>query len=293
MEQSVESLMEKSVGPIKMMTITNKEFNLIRSLVYNRFGINLSDKKRSFIVSRLQKLLRAEGYKTFKEYYKSILDDKSGMALKQLANFISTNYTFFNRESAHFDFFYKTALPAIVKRARAANSNDIRIWCAGCSSGEEPYMLTMLMLEYFGDEYASWNGGILATDISDKALKVAMSGVYSKEQVQLIPAMLRNKYFTKAGKEHWAVKPIVKREVLFRRFNLMNKQFPFKKSFHIIFCRNVMIYFDKPTRDALVNRFHQFTDPGGFFFIGHSESLTRSDCPYEYIMPALYRRVDR
>jgi chemotaxis protein methyltransferase CheR len=283
-----------SMNPIeltKMMTITDSEFQLLRSLIYDRFGIDLSNKKRGFIVSRLQKLLRAEGFKTFKSYYDKIISDKTGMALSQLANFISTNYTFFNRESVHFEYFYKTALSEIVKIMKSQNGNDLRIWCAGCSTGEEPYMLVMLMLEFFGKEYFLWNAGVLATDISDKALKVAKQGIYSNEQVKLVPADLRLKYFNRIDKDNWAVKDIVKREVTFRHFNLMNETFPFKKTFHMIFCRNVMIYFDKPTRDALTNRFYRFTAPGGFFFIGHSETLPREDCSYKYVMPALYRRV--
>ncbi|MFC1856263.1 CheR family methyltransferase [Thermodesulfobacteriota bacterium] len=281
----------KVLKPINMMKITNSEFTHLTKLIYERFGINLSMKKRGFIVSRLQKLLRAEGFKTFKDYYKNVLDDKSGTALTQLANYISTNYTFFNRENVHFDYFYKTALNEIVNVLKRQESNDIRIWCAGCSTGEEPYMLMMLMHEFFGSNYISWNAGILASDISEKALKIAQAGVYAGEQVKLIPPVLRNKYLSKVGKEHFAIKPMIKKEVTFRRFNLMSPQFPFKKPFHIIFCRNVMIYFDKPTRDALVSRYYNFTVPGGYLFIGHSESLTKNECPYKYIMPALYRKV--
>jgi len=282
---------KKPIGVIRPMEISLGEFNLIRKLIYERFGINLSDKKRGFVVSRLQKLLRAEGVTSFKRYYENILQDKSGNSLKQLASYISTNYTFFNREHAHFDFFYKTALPAIVQEMSARNLKDLRVWCAGCSSGEEPYMLAMLMLEFFGADYPSWNAGVLATDISEKALKVAMTGVYSDDQVDPVPKMLKAKYFKRVGKEHWSISQVVKKEVTYRRFNLMNSDFPFKRAFHIVFCRNVMIYFDKPTRDSLIRRFYQFTEPGGYFFIGHSESLTRGECPYEYIMPALYRRT--
>ncbi len=273
------------------MTISEKEFHLMRSLIYERFGINLSEKKRTFIVSRLQKLLRAEGYESFRQYYDSIIADKSGKALAELANFISTNYTFFNRERAHFDYFVNTALPVIVQRLRRQKSNDIRIWCAGCSSGEEPYMLAMLLLEYFSERYVSWNAGILATDISSHALSLAKSGVYTDEQVNLVPEVLRKKYFIHQSGDQWAVKECVKKEVTFRHFNLMNRTFPFRQSFHIIFCRNVMIYFDAPTREKLIYRFFKQTAQDGYLFIGHSESLPRDRCPYCYIKPAVYQRT--
>jgi len=276
--------------PLGTMSISDKEFGLIRTLVYEKFGINLTEEKRSLVVGRLQKLVRNLGFQSFKQYYDYLLVDGTGQALDLLVNRISTNYTYFHRESDHFDYFHSTALPEAVKDVKGENSRDLRIWCAGCSSGEEPYMLVMQMLEYFGKEYGMWDAGVLATDISGKALDTAKAGVYSGEGVSRVPSDLKRRYFTKNGNGKIGVSEKVKREVTFRRFNLMNEQFPFKKPFHIIFCRNVMIYFDQPTRNALVMRFHNNTVPGGYLFIGHSETLGRTQTLYDYVMPAVYRK---
>ncbi|MBE9486424.1 MAG: protein-glutamate O-methyltransferase CheR [Chloroflexi bacterium] len=273
-----------------MMSISDKEFGQLRDLIQKRFGINLTDQKRSLLVGRLQKLMRRLNLGTFSQYYQYLTDDKTEAALGELVDLISTNHTYFNREKDHFDYFYETALPAIAAKLQQENRKDLRIWCAGCSTGEEPYTLLMLMMEYFGSEYSSWDAGILATDISDRALTIARRGTYSTDRVMQLPENLRRKYFVPAGDGEMAVNDKIKREVTFRRFNLMNTGFPFKKPFQMIFCRNVMIYFDQPTRDALVGRYHQFTEPGGYLFIGHSETLGRSQTRYKYLKPALYQK---
>jgi len=271
--------------------LKDKEFLLLRTLVYDNFGINLTEQKRSLIVGRLQPLLRSLGFKTFQEYYNFLVKDSSHANLTDLINRISTNYSFFYREKGHFDFLVRTALPETVERLRRRNSNDLRIWTAGCSTGEEPYMLAMLLLDYFGPDYRNWDAGILATDISEKVLGFAKQGIYPAARIEQVPPPLKNRFFTRLGHEDFAVSPEVKREVTFRRFNLMNRQFPFKRPFHMIFCRNVMIYFDTETRDELVRRFHQFIEPGGYLFIGHSESLGRDQQLYKYISPATYQRI--
>ena len=271
------------------MAISDQEFEALRSLIYQRFGINLTDQKRSLLVGRLQKLLRTNGFSTFEEYYAFLQRDGSGQALSELINLISTNYTYFNREKDHFDFFYQTALPTVVKRLRQQNRKDLRIWCAGCSTGEEPYTLLMLMAEFLGQDYRNWDAGILATDISERVLSVARSGIYPEDRVRQVPEQLR-KYFVKRQDGQSAIRDDLRREATFRRFNLMNNQFPFKKPFQIIFCRNVMIYFDQPTRDALVRRFYQATEPGGYLFIGHSETLGRNHDLYRYLIPAAYQK---
>ncbi|NOQ51563.1 MAG: chemotaxis protein CheR [Desulfuromonadaceae bacterium] len=273
-----------------MMSISDNEFGQLRDLIQKRFGINLTDQKRSLLVGRLQKMMRRLNLGTFSQYYQYLTDDKTEAALGELVDLISTNHTYFNREKDHFDYFYETALPRIATILQRENRKDLRIWCAGCSTGEEPYTLLMLMMEYFGNDYSSWDAGILATDISDRALTTARRGTYSTDRVMQLPENLRRKYFTPAGDGEMAVIDKVKREVTFRRFNLMNTGFPFKKPFQMIFCRNVMIYFDQPTRDALVGRYHQFTEPEGYLFIGHSETLGRSQTRYKYLKPALYQK---
>ena len=271
--------------------ITTSEFHALRDLVYQRFGINLTDQKQSLVTSRLQAMLQSQGFASFADYYRYLLEDRTNQGLDELINRISTNFSYFYRESTHFDFFTKLALPQLLKELRRKGSNDIRIWTAGCSTGEEPYMLIMLMMEVMGLEYGQWNAGCLATDISERVLSIAGEGVYPEDRVSRVPPPLRHKYFKPGGVGLVKVHERVREEITLRRFNLMNTEFPFKKPFHMIFCRNVMIYFDKPTRDALIRRFHQITEAGGYLFIGHSETISRDQGMYKYVMPACYQRL--
>ena len=273
-----------------LMPISDQEFDRMRSLIYSKFGINLSLEKRSLLVGRLQKILRAEGFASFNDYYEHLQNEKSGRALSKLVDNVSTNHTYFYRESAHFEYFRDQALPEVVSRLKKSGSRDLRVWCAGCSSGEEAYTLLMLIQEVLGSEYRDWDAGLLATDISDRILATARTGVYPLERIEPLPDPLKRKYFTRHGHDQVQVVETVRREAVFRRFNLMNTQLPFRKPFHIIFCRNVMIYFDRQTRDALVRRFHAVTEPGGYLFIGHSETLGRDQPLYDYLIPAAYRK---
>ena len=275
-----------------MMRLTEQEFESIRKLVYDRFGINLTPAKKSLVVGRLQKILRSRGIQSFSQYYDMLQKDGSGKLLSEFVNRISTNYTYFEREKDHFEFFEKTALPEADQRHKSKNQRDLRVWCAGCSTGEEAYTLVMRMMDYFGAEYSRWNAGLLATDISADALGVAAAGLYPDERISQLPVAVRNKYFIRRPEGQWAVSDRIKKEIVFRRFNLMNSTFPFKKPFDVIFCRNVMIYFDSPTRKALVGRFCDCLVPGGYLFIGHSESLGRDLRRLEYVMPAVYRRKE-
>lgn len=281
----------KEIKSTEFIEITNEEFKLIRDLIYKNIGINLTEEKRSLVNGRLQKILRKFGFKTFKEYYNYVLSDKSGEALSELANTISTNHTFFGREIDHFEYFVDVVLPEIEERCKKSNNFDIRIWSAGCSSGEEPYTLIMLMMEYFGKDYKRWSAGVLATDISVNALEKAKGGIYPDERVRPMPDVLKKKYFNHLPNGDWEIIPEVKREVTYRRFNLMNDVFPFKKPFDVIFCRNVMIYFDNPTRETLVDKFFKHTANNGYLFIGHSETLNRDATKYKYLKPALYKKI--
>ena len=184
----------------------------------------------------------------------------------------------------------QTALPEITARLRQKPSKDLRLWCAGCSTGEEAYMLVMMMMEFLGSEYLLWEAGILATDISEKALAHARIGQYAQMTLASLPEAFQKKYFTRLPKGLWQVKEHVKREVTLRRLNLMTPRFPFSKPFEIIFCRNVMIYFDGPTIAALLSRFHQSTTPGGYLIISHSESLGRENKWFSYVKPGVYKK---
>jgi chemotaxis protein methyltransferase CheR len=288
---SLNSPPPPQAGGNALMAITDREFDQLRRLIHAKFGIHLTDQKRSLLIGRLQKLVRQTGFTDFADYYEYLVSDSSEQGLSDLVDRISTNHTYFNRENQHFSYFADQALPEIIRRLEQRKQRDLRIWCAGCSSGEEAYMLLMLMHERLGHDYTNWNAGILATDISSRVLNIARQGIYPEDRIAAIPDKLRQKYLNPTADGNWQFIPALRREATFRRFNLMNERFPFKAPFQIIFCRNVMIYFDRPTREALVQRFHHHTEPGGYLFIGHSESLGQRNGLYNYIMPATYRRA--
>jgi chemotaxis protein methyltransferase CheR len=283
--------MSDFAAPSEMLPITDAEFHAIRDLVYERFGITLSDQKKSLVVGRLQKKLKEHNCKTFKQYFDLLVADKTDAALTELANQITTNHTFFFREPEHFDFFKSDILPWMVREHKAKNDNDLRIWCAAASSGEEPYTLIMSLLEFFGAGYKNWNCGLLATDVSEKALEAAIGGIYAQARLQGVSPTLLHKYFRKVP-DGFEVIDQLKKEVTYRKFNLMDKRLPFKKKFDCIWCRNVMIYFDAPTKHELVNRMYESTVTGGYLLIGHSETLDRTKTSWKYVMPAVYRKEE-
>lgn len=274
--------------PALQNRISDADFQAIRQLVYDHFGINLTEQKKTLLVGRLQKALNERAFPSFRAYYDWLISDRSGEGLGELANRISTNHTYFYRESAHFEYFLGTVLPSVVARREAAGDIGLRVWCAGCSSGEEPYTLMMLMMEFFGSRFEQWRPALLATDISALALRTALGGSYDQEHVGGLPAGLRQRYFQVAGDDRLVATADVRRHIVFRRHNLMDATFPFHNPFDVIFCRNVMIYFDRETRNNLVSKFYHHTAPGGYLFTGHSEALRRGETPWENVEPAVY-----
>lgn len=272
-----------------MMAISDREFHAIRDLVYKRFGITLSDGKKMLVVGRLQKIVRERSHRSFQEYYDTLVADKTDRLLNELANQITTNHTFFFREAEHFDFFRKVILPWMTGEHQKHGNNDLRIWCAAASSGEEPYTIIISMLEHFGAAYSNWNSGLLATDISEKALLAAKGGRYDPTRLHGVDQAIVKKYFHQVG-EDWQINDNVRREVTIRKFNLMNTTLPFRKLFDCIWCRNVMIYFDNETKIALVNRMYEHTVPGGYLLIGHSETIPRDATRWKYVQPAVFRK---
>ena len=277
-----------SIG--KGIHLTDDEFLKLSQFVYKHFGINLTESKRGLVHGRLQSVLRHHGMESFDEYYSAICKDPSGNLVSELINKLSTNFTYFYRESDHFEFMLNEALP-FAEQYQSTLDNDLRIWCAGCSSGEEPYTLSMVMREYFGKKYNDWSAGLLATDISENALSAARAGIYTEDHLRKIPKGWGTRYFTKIENGQFQVASDVSSDIVFRRFNLMNETFPFKQKFHMIFCRNVMIYFDKETKDNLVRKYSELLVPGGYLFIGHSETISREIDSLNYVKPAIYRKV--
>lgn len=270
-----------------MEKLTNKEFELFRNHIKKHYGISLSDEKKSLIYSRLRVIVDDMGLNSFEEYYKVLIKDKNGDITKRFIDRITTNHTFFMREKEHFEFFTNEVLPYIEKKH--SSNKDVRIWCAGCSSGEEAYTLQILMKEYFENK-PGWNTQLLATDISNNVLNKAYKGIYSNTSIAELPGSWKSKYFSKSGSDKVQVKDFLKNDVFFTRFNFIEDEFKFKKPFQVIFCRNVMIYFDAETRNELVKKFYSVTEEGGFLFIGQSESLGYSDTKYKYLIPAVYKK---
>lgn len=272
-------------------TMSDAVYRELCHLIHERFGIAIRNTPKNLIAGRLAPLLATSGCPTFDAFLSLLWTDTSGLWISELANRVTTNHTSFFREMPHFDFLLHEALPAVERRKKSEGSNDLRIWCAACATGEEPYSIAVYLLRYFGTDYANWQAGVLATDISDAALARARLGVYPPTMMRHIPLELRG-YFTKMPTNEWQVNDEVRAEVTFRRFNLMKPQYPFRVPFDIIFCRNVMIYFDAPTRDALIAKLYEWTAPGGFLLVGHAESFDRRHTPYRYLRPAVYQRVD-
>lgn len=272
-----------------MLNISDQEFKLIAGLVYEKFGITLSEHKKELVRGRLNKIVKDRGFKNFQEFYHAIGLDKTGELLSILIDKISTNHTYFFREKDHFEFLRDKIFPEWMRRIRLFQTHSFRIWSAGCSSGEEVYTLAMLINDFFQEELHSIDLGILATDISLTVLQQAKEGIYSAERIKEVPPALKQRYFNQLSPDLFEVKENLKSMVLFKRLNLMREIFPFKGKFDAIFCRNVMIYFDTPTKEALTQRLKDNLKPGGYLFIGHSESLNRNKCGLTYIRPAIYR----
>jgi chemotaxis protein methyltransferase CheR len=269
-----------------MIILRESEFIQLTEYIKKNYGINLTQKKH-IIEGRLSNLIIKNGFDSFSNYLRCVFDDASGKELNSLINKLTTNHTFFMRESNHFEYFKDIVLPYLEVSCK---TKDLRIWSAGCSSGEEPYTLAMIIKEYFGEKKSMWDTKILATDISERVLEIAKKGIYTDEAVKTIPKFWGLKYFNNVEGKNYQVSDQVRNEIIFRKFNLMNKVFPFKQKFHVIFCRNVMIYFEPNTKMELINKFYDMTEPGGYLFIGHSESLNKDETKYKYVMPAVYRK---
>jgi len=274
------------------LVITDSEFRDAANLVYERFGISLTDQKRALVAGRLAKRVRTLGLPSFGAYLALVRSDSTGAELGEFINRISTNHSYFYREKEHFQFLLSTVMPKVKERLEKEPSYPFRIWCAGCAAGEEPYTLSMLVQESLGALVKKADWGILATDVSVAALSEAKAAIYPDNRIKELPLNWRNTYLSRCGTEDWTVSQETRKPILFKILNLMNSDYPFKGTFDIVFCRNVMIYFDGPTRRALVDRIYRYVKPGGYFFVGHSESLPRDTCPFSYVNPATYRKAE-
>jgi chemotaxis protein methyltransferase CheR len=263
--------------------LTPPEFDKIRRLAYETFGLDLKPGKQALVSARLGKQMRGSRFRTFEEYVRHVEQDPTGEALVAMVDALTTNYTSFFRESAHFDFLTKTVWPDL------RNHDRLSIWSAACSTGEEPYSIAISLLEA-SNAALPGRFRVLATDISTRALAAARTGIYAADKLEPARQIL-SRYFLRgtAGADAFQVRPEVRSLVEFGRANLVEGKLP-PGPFQVVFCRNVMIYFDKTTQEHVVNRLAASIAPGGYLFIGHAESLTGIKHPFTYVQPAIYRK---
>jgi chemotaxis protein methyltransferase CheR len=267
-----------------MNDLTPELFRKYSKLVYERAGIYLTDSKQELLKARVGKIIRRKGISGFRAYFDMVQRDQTGREITLLLDSISTNLTYFFRENQHYEL-----LKLIIKKHPPLFQHTIRLWSAGCSTGEEPYSIAITMQE----NGVAGRTKILATDLSTRVLAFARDGQYEGERLKSLSRDSVHRWFTRLpGPEKvYEVKKELKQMVLFKQFNLMHP-FPFRNRFQVIFCRNVMIYFDRPTQERLVQKFFEVLEPGGYLFIGHSESLNSVRHSFEFIQPATYRRPE-
>lgn len=271
----------------KQHLISDREFTYLKNLIYKEAGINLTEAKKCLVQTRIGKLMRRQNIDGYSHLFALLESDSKGIYLEQILNSISTNHTFFFREDSHFKYLVDELVPQLLLKL---NGEPLKIWSAGCSSGEEPYSLAMSLSETqtIG---RTFNFSILATDISTSVLDIAKKGIYPLEEIAVIENRLQKKYF-QVGKGQFSdlvkVKPMLREKITFEKHNLLTPlAIPVK--FNIIFCRNVMIYFDSNTKEKIVSLLHSKLKNGGFFITGHSESLGNINHSFDTLRPTIYQ----
>lgn len=280
--ERVESCMRQPV-------LSEGEFDRFREFIYTSTGIKLGGEKKEMLHGRLAKRLRALHIDSFGDYLKLIKDKKSSKEFANFVDAISTNKTDFFRENTHFEYLEKVILPAIAAEKSRRSNRRLRIWSAACATGEEPYSIA-LVLHRLNLGAPPWDSKILGTDISTGAVKCALSGEYRQEQMAPIPPAERHSYFSRLENGNFKVGNELRRMVKCGQLNLLQEDYPFRGPFDLIFCRNVMIYFDLPTRERLVSHLYGYLAQGGHLFIGLSESVMNISHQYENVSPSVYRK---
>lgn len=278
---------------LTIAAMNDAQFRRLVEFIYKVCGIKLNDSKKVMLESRLSKRLKALGMKSYKGYCEYLFSQEGrDEELIHMIDMVTTNKTDFSREPAHFDFLTKKALPELSMTHGAGTSRKLTVWSAGCSTGEEPYTLAMVLSGY-AEIHRGFEYLILATDISTRVLDVARTGIYREEQVVPVPQDFRKRYLLR-GKERQMGKvrivPELRERIRFRRLNFMEGDFGMREPLDIVFCRNVIIYFDRPTQERLINRINSHMIPGGYLFMGHSETLNGMKVPLVSVAPTVYRK---
>ena len=264
-----------------LQPLAPQEFEEIRQLAYRTFGLDLKSGKEELVSARLRKLVRSGGFHSFQAYYRSVVQDPTGQSLLAMIDALATNHTSFLREPDHFQFLREQVVPWLGAR------NPIEVWSAACSTGEEVWTLAMVLDEALPHRRVR----ITASDISNKALSFAQRAVYPVERCHGVSAGWLSRYFAAEGRPpaNYQIVPALRAQVAFRRLNLI-ESYSWPHPFPIIFCRNVMIYFDQQTQERVIAGLCRHLEPGGYLFVGHAESLTRVSHALEYVRPAVYRK---
>jgi chemotaxis protein methyltransferase CheR len=276
----------ETASQLSIRHLPDADFNKISSIMYNLCGINLHVGKKELVQARMNKRLRQLGISGYGEYVKFVENDSSGDELFRMVDILSTNVTCFFREKEHFEY-----LKTVFSKINAADTRKLRIWSAGCSSGEEAYSLAALMRESISG-LDKIDALILATDISARVLDIAKRGCYKDKSFKDAPKFLREKYFARTvenGEPVYYARERISSLVRFKHLNLTGP-WPIRGKFDVIMCRNVMIYFDNAVREGLVARFEEALAPGGLLIVGHSESLTGVKHGMKYLRPAVYTK---
>lgn len=272
-----------------MTTVSTSEFQLFQKLIYDKTGIHLRSCKKVLVTNRLRKRLAAHGLTSYKKYYDLLTKSAAGRdEMDRFVDALTTNETYFFRNAEHFDYLSDTILPEVMDRKEKLRSNRIRIWCAACSSGEEPYSLAILLHER-EENFAPWDISIVGTDISQEMIKKAKLGIFNRYAVSKMPEEYRDRYFeyhTDTNRYH--LKDIIKNRVSFSRRNLL-QSFPYGKV-DIIFCRNTMIYFNKDSKQRVADNLYASLNRGGYLIVGYADNFLQNQTPFQYIKPTVFKK---
>jgi chemotaxis protein methyltransferase CheR len=290
LKNSNSSIYQYDLSPA---VLSANDFSKLSSFIYEKCGIKLPDSKKIMIEARLRKRLRDLNIDSYSEYCQLLFSSRNdNKEITQMIDLVTTNKTDFFREPKQFNFLSEIALPELEDKYGAGTKRPLRIWSAGCSTGEEPYTLSIVINE-FAKEKNKFSYNILATDISTHVLEIAKLGIYEEERTQVIPSPLMHKYFLKSkNKEKRVVRiiPELRKTIDFQWLNFMDNNFGVSGKFDAIFCRNVIIYFDKETQDRLIAKLVDYLVPGGYLFLGHSESIFKTNLPITQMAASTYMR---
>jgi chemotaxis protein methyltransferase CheR len=281
--------MDDNLLNIYNITLSDKEFLRLSNFIQSNYGIKMPPAKKSILQGRLHKRLRKLQITDFKTYVDYVFSEKGKDEIIHMMDVVSTNKTDFYREPVHFEILKEVILPDIYNK----NIKKINVWSAGCSSGEEPYTIA-IVLNDFKLKKQGFDYQIIATDISTQMLKTGADAIYPKERIEMIPLDIKKRYFLKSKDRTKPKVRIVKElrnKVKFQRLNFMDNIYKINESFDIIFCRNALIYFERQNQEAVINKLSNKLNTGGYFFLGHSESITNMNVPLKALQPTIYVKI--